>query len=66
MKLVIVLLIGLLIGTLLGGVLVPAIMALAPIPVATYDYSGDIYNLLKKIQTSVGNIEWNTYQIMNQ
>ncbi len=57
-KLIIALLIGLLIGSLLGGFLAPAVMA-------TGDYDYQIYKLLKKIQEDVSNIEWNTFQIMN-
>lgn len=56
-KLIIALLIGLLIGSLLGGILAPAIMA-------TGDYDYRIYNLLKKIQKDVDDIEYNTYMLM--
>jgi len=56
-KLIIALLIGLLIGSILGGVLVPVITA-------TGDYDYQIYNLLKKIQKDVDDIEYNTYRIM--
>ncbi|MBU4292592.1 MAG: hypothetical protein KJ770_00890 [Actinobacteria bacterium] len=56
-KLIIALLIGLLIGSLLGGILTPAIMA--------GDYDFQIYKLLKEIQKDVSDIEWNTFQIMN-
>ena len=56
-KLIIALLIGLLIGSLLGGILAPAI-------IATGDYDYRIYNLLKKIQKDVSDIEYNTHRIM--